>query len=86
MRIGFDEKWSLPVATERLVHGMPISRNADGSINIHNEDLRIVRCIFPVFDDVTGQGPGFIIKGDICGKFYSDLADAARAKLDYVSN
>jgi hypothetical protein len=86
MRIGFDEKWLLPLATERAVHGMPVSRNADGSINIHNEDLRIVRRILPVFDDLTGQGPGFVIKGDISGKFYFELADAAQAQLDYVSN
>jgi len=40
----------------------------------------------PYIISENGLGQGFLIKGDISGKFYFDLADAAQAKLDYVSN
>jgi hypothetical protein len=98
VRVGFgDDRWRLPVTTGKdeplsiigpdgEAHVMPISRNADGSINIHSEYGRIVRRIVDLVDDVTGLGHGFVIKGDISGKFYFELADAAQAKLDYVSN
>lgn len=43
-----------------------------------------MRRIVHLCDDIAGRGWGFMIKGDIAGKFYSELADAAKAKLDFA--
>ena len=45
----------------------------------------VARRILGVFDNDTGKGWGFVIKGDISEKFYCELADAAQVKLDFVS-